>query len=83
MNQSLALNPPVRGQWAIMNPPGHAKLAFDFLAVDDRKSPYKDVSLLRHVFSTLSAKYPCKSLIYKDILFFYCASPPKSPPNSK
>lgn len=56
MNQSLALNPPVRGQWAIMNPPGHAKLAFDFLAVDDRKSPYKDVSLLRHVFSTIAVE---------------------------
>lgn len=56
MNQSLALNPPVRGQWAIMNPPGHAKLAFDFLAVDGRKSPYQGVSLLRHVFSTISVE---------------------------
>lgn len=56
MSQPLILNPPVRGQWAIMNPPGHAKLAFDFLAVDDRKSPYKGVSLLRHIFSTLSVE---------------------------
>ncbi|MDP3616890.1 MAG: M23 family metallopeptidase [Rhodoferax sp.] len=56
MSQSLALDPPVRGQWAIMNPPGHAKLAFDFLAVDDRKSPYKGVSLWRHVFSTISVE---------------------------
>ena len=56
MSQSLALDPPVRGQWAIMNPPGHAKLAFDFLAVDDRKSPYQGVSLWRHVFSTISVE---------------------------
>lgn len=56
MSQSPTLLPPVRGQWAIMNPPGHAKLAFDFLAVDDRKSPYKGVSLLRHVLSTISVE---------------------------
>src|SRR5487761_2241030 len=54
MSQSLALNPPVRGQWAILNPPGHAKHAFDFLAVDDQRSPYNGVSLLRHIFSTIS-----------------------------
>ena len=54
MSQSLALNPPVRGQWAILNPPGHAKLAYDFLAVDDQRSPYNGVSLLRHIFSTIS-----------------------------
>ena len=52
MNEaSIVIEPPLRGQWAIMNPPGHAKLAFDFLAVDEHKSPYRDVSLLRHVFS--------------------------------
>jgi murein DD-endopeptidase MepM/ murein hydrolase activator NlpD len=54
MSQFPAFDPPVRGQWAIMNPPGHAKLAFDFLAVDDQRSPYNGVSLLRHIFSTIS-----------------------------
>ena len=54
MSQSVVINPPVRGQWAILNPPGHARLAFDFLAVDDRKSPYSDVSLFRHIVSTIS-----------------------------
>ena len=54
MSQSLALDPPVRGQWAILNPPGHAKLAFDFLAVDDQRSPYNGANLLRHIFSTIS-----------------------------
>jgi len=39
-----------------MNPPGHAKLAFDFVAVDDNKSPYKDVSLLRHVISSITVE---------------------------
>ena len=53
MSQPLVLSPPVRGQWAIMNPPGHAKLAFDFLAVDDNKSPYKNANLLRHITSTI------------------------------
>jgi hypothetical protein len=53
MNQSLVLNPPVRGQWAILNPPGHAKLAFDFLAVDYQRSPYIGVGLLRHIVSTI------------------------------
>jgi murein DD-endopeptidase MepM/ murein hydrolase activator NlpD len=53
MANTILLQPPVRGQWAIMNPPGHAKLAFDFLTVDDRKSPYKDVSLLRHIVSSI------------------------------
>lgn len=56
MNQPPALSPPVRGQWAILNPPGHAKLAFDFLAVDDRKSPYEGVGLLRHIFSSISVE---------------------------
>jgi len=54
MSQSLALNPPVRGQWAILNPPGHAKLAYDFLAVDDQRSPYNGVGLARHIFSSIS-----------------------------
>lgn len=56
MSQPCAFSPPVRGQWAILNPPGHAKLAFDFLAVDERKSPYKGVSLLRHIFSPVSVR---------------------------
>jgi hypothetical protein len=54
MSQSVVLNPPVRGQWAIFNPPGHPKLAFDFLAVDEGKSPYEGVGLVRHIFSTIS-----------------------------
>jgi len=56
MNRPIVLSPPVRGQWAIFNPPGHAKLAYDFLTVDDQKSPYKAVSMFRHIVSTLSVE---------------------------
>jgi hypothetical protein len=53
MSTALVIDPPVRGQWAIFNPPGHPKRAFDFLAVDDAKSPYIGVGLLRHIFTTI------------------------------
>ncbi len=53
MSHTIALDPPVRGQWAIFNPPGHPKFAYDFLAVDDSKSPYRGVSLFHHIVSTL------------------------------
>jgi len=56
MNRPIVLSPPVHGQWAIFNPPGHPKLAYDFLAVDDRKSPYQGASLFRHIVSTLSVE---------------------------
>jgi murein DD-endopeptidase MepM/ murein hydrolase activator NlpD len=39
-----------------MNPPGHPRLAFDFLAVDENKNPYKGTSLLRHIFSTITVE---------------------------
>jgi murein DD-endopeptidase MepM/ murein hydrolase activator NlpD len=53
MIEPVVLHPPLRGQWAIFNPPGHATLAYDFLAVDNRKSPYYGVSMLRHILSTV------------------------------
>ncbi len=54
MSDPIVLNSPVHGQWAILNPPRHATLAYDFLAVDDSKSPYNGVSLLRHIVTTVS-----------------------------
>jgi len=48
--------PPIKGEWAIFNPPGHPKLAFDFLAVDSEKSPYKKFSLKRHLFSFITVE---------------------------
>ncbi len=56
VHTGIIIEPPVHGQWAIMNPPGHAKLAFDFLAVDDYKSPYNGVGLMRHVCSTITVE---------------------------
>jgi len=53
-NKNIVIGSPVSGQWAIMNPPGHSQLAYDFLAVDDRKNPYRHGYLLRHLLSPIS-----------------------------
>ena len=50
MSSPVLLGPPVRGEWGIFNPPGHPRLAFDFLAVKGRRNPYRNASLLRHLF---------------------------------
>jgi hypothetical protein len=52
----VVVSPPVRGEWGIFNPPGHPKLAFDFLAVSGRRNPYKEVSLVRHLFSRITVE---------------------------
>lgn len=44
------------GHHDIMNPPGHPRLAYDFLAVDGGKNPYKGTSLSRHVFSSIAVQ---------------------------
>jgi murein DD-endopeptidase MepM/ murein hydrolase activator NlpD len=49
----IVLDSPVRGEWAIMNPPGHPKLAFDFLATSGRKLPYRGVDFLRHLLASI------------------------------
>ena len=54
MPTPVSVNAPVRGQWAIFNPPGHPRLAFDFLAVDDRKNPHKSASLARHLLAQIT-----------------------------
>lgn len=48
--------PPLRGRWAILNPPGHPVRAFDFLAVTGRRNPYRDVSLMRHLFGRIDVE---------------------------
>lgn len=50
-SQELVIAPPIRGHWAIYNPPGHPRLAYDFLAVDERKSLYNKGSFLKHLVS--------------------------------
>lgn len=49
-NNHILIEAPLRGQWAIMNPPGHPELAYDFLAVDDKRQPYPGKYLLPHLF---------------------------------
>lgn len=56
MSSPVVVNSPVRGEWSIFNPPGHPKLAFDFLAVNERRSPYKNSSLVRHLFSRITVE---------------------------
>lgn len=52
-NTNIVVESPVKGQWAIMNPPGHSKLAFDFIAVDDTKWVYRRACFLPHIFTTI------------------------------
>jgi hypothetical protein len=56
MNDPVVIHPPVRGQWAILNPPKHAQNAYDFLTVNDARSPYNGISLFRHIVSTVSVE---------------------------
>lgn len=49
--QEIVIEPPIIGQWAIYNPPGHPSLAFDFLAVNESKSLYSKGNFLRHLVS--------------------------------
>jgi len=49
--QELVIAPPIRGYWAIYNPPGHPPLAYDFLGVDERKPLYNKGNFLRHLVS--------------------------------
>ena len=49
----VVMDPPLRGEWAIWNPPGHAKFALDFLATRGSRSPYPASTFLRHVFGSI------------------------------
>lgn len=55
-DSGLIVDPPLKGEWAILNPPGHPRLAFDFLAAKGRKLPYAPGLFLRHLFSTISVE---------------------------
>ncbi len=50
---NIVIDPPVKGEWAILNPPGHPELAFDFLAVNDRKLPYRGIDMVLHILATI------------------------------
>jgi Peptidase family M23 len=52
----IVIGPPLKGEWAILNPPGHPKLAFDFLATKGKKLPYRGATFFRHVLSSISVE---------------------------
>lgn len=66
---NLVIDPPIRGQWAIMNPPGHPKLAFDFLAVNDKKLPYRCIDMVLHFLATIpvTATYAWAQPVYAPL----------------
>ncbi len=54
INTDLVIDPPLKGEWAILNPPGHPRLAFDFLATKGRKLPYRGATFFRHALGSIS-----------------------------
>jgi hypothetical protein len=68
-NASIVLEAPLKGQWAILNPPGHSHLAFDFVAVDQAKWVYKQTCLLPHILMTIpvSATYSWSQPVYAPL----------------
>lgn len=65
----IVIDPPVRGQWAIMNPPGHPEMAFDFLAVNDKKLPYRGIDMVLHFLATIpvTATYAWAQPVYAPL----------------
>ncbi len=51
--REIVIYPPLNGEWAILNPPGHSKLAFDFLATRGKKLPYRVATFFRHLFGSI------------------------------
>lgn len=54
--ETIIINPPVKGEWAIMNPPGHPRLALDFLATKGKKLPYPGSTFFRHLLGSISVE---------------------------
>lgn len=67
--QHIVIEPPIKGNWAIYNPPGHPVQAYDFLAVDENKSLYKKGSFLRHLVSFISVEdtFAWSSPVYSPV----------------
>lgn len=54
--ETVIINPPVKGEWAIMNPPGHPRLAMDFLTTNGIKLPYQRSTFLRHLLASITVE---------------------------
>lgn len=67
--QSVEVSSPIKGEWAIFNPPGHPELAFDFLAVNSNKSPYSRFGFTKHLvsFITVEDTYTWSKPVYSPV----------------
>jgi hypothetical protein len=52
----VVVEAPLKGEWAILNPPGHSKLACDFLATKGKKLPYRGLTFFRHILGSISVE---------------------------
>ena len=52
--EPIKIQSPVRGDWSFMNPPGHHPDAKDFVAVNDKGTPYNRFKILHHLFYKLN-----------------------------
>ena len=52
--KAVVCDPPLKGEWAILNPPGHPRLAFDFLATKGTRLPYPGAAVLPHVLGSIA-----------------------------
>jgi Peptidase family M23 len=53
---SVTLAAPVHGEWAVLNPPGHARLAFDLLATRGSRAPYRGTTFVRHLLASIGVE---------------------------
>jgi len=52
----MVVDPPLKGEWVILNPPGHPKLALDLLATKGSRLPYRGATFLRHLFGSIAVE---------------------------
>ena len=51
---AVVIDPPLRGEWMVLNPPGHPTLADDFIGMQTgRRLPYSVTALPRHLFTSV------------------------------
>lgn len=65
----IVIDSPLRGEWAVLNPPGHPGLACDFLATRGNKWPYRGRDFVRHLFLSIpvEATYTWRQPVYAPL----------------
>lgn len=68
-DEGIVIDPPLRGEWAVLNPPGHHRLACDFLATRGNKWPYRGKDFLKHLFLSIpvEATYTWQQPVYAPL----------------